>query len=453
MAVIGMLLLGVISDAQSLEYSPIFRFVEVPSPLSGRNTTYPLVAEPLPAIGKPFPDYYFKTIKTRVTQTNGANGRHEYSRHDPFNCDQSMIVLLSDAGDWKMYRTRSMPYNTTANLVLTFPQQEPRWDRTNPRWLWALEDFSIVRLDVVTGAKTTIKDFAGDTSMSAIIATNPAWRITMKDEGEASVDRRYWAFILQGDGRVDYAPLYIFTWDRVQNKVLGIYHIAVNDREIDWVGMSVLGNYVLVGGDPVNTGTLTGLMMADPPLRRFHKIAYATAHSDVGLDSSGKEVIAMQNSQTDYVDLIPIDWTTVSVNDPGQYPGSHCVPVIRLFYSALPYGLNSGVHVSCNYPGYAVVSTTIAPGLPDQNWLDRSIVLVKLDRARPRVYYLAKIHNTTDTYWEETHASITNDGRKVVWADNWGLNVGQEQMFLMKLDMPPNWELFRTAADRWQLYR
>ncbi|MBN2328147.1 MAG: hypothetical protein JXR73_13430, partial [Candidatus Omnitrophica bacterium] len=121
--------------------------------------------------------------------------------------------------------------------------------------------------------------------------------------------------------------------------------------------------------------------------------------------------------------------------------GTGVTPLILLFYnSESPYGLqDGGLHISCNFPGYAVVSTHIEPGLAEHNWLDRSIVLVKLDPSNPEVFYLAKIHNTTQSYWEETHGTITNDGGKIVWATNWNQNVGQDQVFMMQLDMPPNW--------------
>jgi hypothetical protein len=99
------------------------------------------------------------------------------------------------------------------------------------------------------------------------------------------------------------------------------------------------------------------------------------------------------------------------------------------------------VHISCNTSGYCVISTEISLGLAEQNWFDRTITLVKLDRSNPRVFYLAKVYGTTGAYWEETHGTISNDGSKVVWATNWNQNVGQEQVFLMQLDMPAktNW--------------
>lgn len=65
-----------------------------------------------------------------------------------------------------------------------------------------------------------------------------------------------------------------------------------------------------------------------------------------------------------------------------------------------------------------------------------TITLVKLDPRRPRVFHLAKVHGTCGSYWEETHAAITVDGSRAVWATNWSQDVGREQVFLMRLDMP-----------------
>jgi len=435
--------------ALALQYPVGFQFVKVPDPLSGLNPTYPLTTVPVPAVGVPFFDSRFGTIKTRATQTDSYNSRHEYSRFDPFNVDQSMIVLPTTDGDWNVYRTQTMPYNTTASLVRHFDMREPRWDASNPTLLWGLEDFSIVTLDVQSDIKTVIKDFTADSTIGPIISANPVYWITTREEGESSLDKRYWVFILQGD-----TVVYLFTWDRQLDQVPGICQLSTVEADlVDYVGMSPLGNYAIIGADPSDTATIAGLMMANRELTQLHKLGYAIGHSDVGLDSDGNEVIVGQNTWTDYIELTPIDFSTSPVENPAGYGGSGCIPLIRLFYdNQSPYGFQSGVHISCNYPGYAVVSTYIEPALPEQNWLDRSIVLVKLNRVQPRVSYLAKVHNTTQAYWEETHATITNDGKKVVWASNWDQNVGQEQMFLMQLDMPANWSVGQATATNWLLY-
>lgn len=307
--------------------------------------------------------------------------------------------------------------------------------------IWGLRDFSIVRLNVQTGAETIIKNFSQDSMIGPIITAEPdLYHITMKQEGESSYDKWYWAFLLQGS-LDDYRARYLFTWDRQEDKVLGLYTIPNGESNIDWVGMSPLGNWVLIGGDWDNGGNLAGLTMANKELTQFHRLDYTTAHSDIGLDVEGKEVIVMQNPQTDYIDLIPIDLNTQPILEPGgSYNNTNRIPLIRLFYDAQSsIGLNSGVHISCNVSGYCLVSTNTEPGLPEQNWFDRTITLVRLDRTHAQVFYLAKVYNTTGAYWEETQATITNDGSRVLWASNWGQNVGEERVFLIQLDMPGDW--------------
>lgn len=414
-------------------------FVEVPDPLSGDNPTYPLNPRSVPEAGKPFRDAHFQTTLMRVTQGKGM--RHEYSRFDPFSVDHSMIVLpLVESGDFRVYRTGTIPYDRRQNIAKEFVGlEEPRWDPVNPNVLWGLKDFQILKLDCSTDKATVIKDFSKDPTIGRILkAESDLYRITTNQEGEASLDMRFWALLMQGT-KEEYRQRYIFTWDRMDDRVLGIYRLSPQDAEVDWVGMSPLGNWVLIGSDD-GRGKHAGLTMADRGLKRFHKLAHATAHSDVGLDVNGKEVIVMQNNGTDHIDLIPIDWRTKPISDDDAYSGTNHTALVRLFYSSeAPNGLKSGVHISCNVPGWCVVSAYTEPGEKEQNWLDRSIILVKLDPGHRRCYYLAKVHNTTGAYWEGTQATITKDGSKVLWASNWNQNVGKERAFLMQLDMPKNW--------------
>ena len=447
-------------SAPALEYPSNFHFVEVPDPLATDNPSYKMQILPVPAIGVPFFDEHFGTIKTRVTEIEGANGRHEYARFDPFNLDHSRIVLLREGGGWRVFRTNTMPYNTTASLVMNLDGFEPRWDATSASLIWLLEEQHLVTFNVDTGVRTVIKHFDDDPTIGPIITANPIWRVTTREEGEASLDKRYWAFMLQGNDQAEYRNLFLFTWDRQQDQVIAVRTLTAAEGDlIDWVGMSPSGQWVLIGADPNDTGTIRGLTLANRELTQFHLLGHGIGHQDLGFDSEGREVIVGQNARTDYIDLIPIDPATVPVGDPADYALSNYVRLIYLDYiNGSPTQFHSGVHVSCNYPGWAVVSTHIAPGVEELNWLDRSLVLIKLDRAHPRVFYLAKIHNTAQeepsrVYWEETHGAITTDGRKVVWASNWGVNVGvgDGQLFLMQLDMPPNWSQMRTAAHAWQL--
>lgn len=439
-------------SGQAQVYPPNFRFIQVPNPLSPANPTYPLIPRATPAPGESWIDSRFSTAQTRITQS--PNLVQEYSRIDPFNRHQSLIILTDIvSGDWRVYRTSAAPYDQPGNLVRTITNLgELRWDPNDPNLLWGFRDFSIIKLNVETGAETLVKDFAVDAAITPILLANPLiYRITSMDEGESSRDKRYWALALQnGDDPAhpewSYVYKYLITWDRLQNTVLGTYQLSLaQGQNLDWVGMSTLGNWVLIGGEseggvPPNWG----LMMASKDFSVLHQLHQNTGHADVGLDTKGQEVIVMQNAQTDYVDLIPLDLKAKPVNSPADYNNNVIKPLVLLYYNfGSPIGLNSGVHISCNYPGYAVISTHIAPALPEQNWLDRCLILARLDRNRPRAVYLAKLYNTTQQYWEETHASISNDGTRIVWVDNWGNSFPEPQpvqLTLTQLVMPPNWQ-------------
>lgn len=268
----------------------------------------------------------------------------------------------------------------------------------------------------------------------------------MNNEGEASYDNKVWAFLAKeqgGSGREN-----IVTWNNETQQVLGTYELTTREKNnIDWVGMSAKGNYVLVGGldYAANEATqnITGLTMASTDLSRFHRLDYTTAHADVTLDSNGNEVVVMQNTRTDNIDLIPIDWETKAITEiplsgEDAYAGTNRTALVDLNYDDhSDVGFNGGVHISGNFDGYVLISTTIDAGIAEENWLDRSIVLVKLDTENPEATLLSKIYNTTEAYWQETHGTISNDGTKVLWAANWD-NVGDGgdfDNFLLELDI------------------
>jgi len=419
--------------------------VEVPVPLAEDNPHYPRLSAPVPRPGQTVDDPRLGTRVARVTASHGIEGRHEYSRHDPFNADAKMIVLPPE-GEWRVYHTDRNPYNQPGNLVAVLRDvAEPRWDPKDPGRIWVLKDFQLMALRLPSGKVESTKDFSKDPAIAPILRKEPdLYRVTTRDEGESSADMRWWAFILQGT-KDDYRSRYAFCWDRATDRVEGVLRIDSADSDVDWVGMSALGGYVLIGGMDGNTGRLVGLTMADRALTRLHRLDYTTSHADVGVDAQGREVVVMQSSRTDYVDLIPVDWSTKPILEAGEsYEGSGRTRLVRLFYAdESPIGFTCGIHISASCPGWAVISTHASPGVPEKSWLDRTVLLVRLDPSRPRAWYLSKIHNTTAEYWEETQASLSRDGRRVVWAANWDEGAGTEQPFMLRLDLPPLESLIR----------
>ncbi|GEM_PF-2231733 len=413
----------------------------VPDPLSGTNSLFKQPSFSLPSPGSRIPEPISGLNLTRLTNPGTDGSRHEYSRFDPYNKGQSMIILNGRGGRSNVYRTKSYPYNGVGNLVTRLPVSEARWDRNDPNKIWGLSRFAIKTVNPTTGKTTVIKDFSKDPVLKPYLGSG-AYRITMKDEGEASYNKRYWAFLVQGDASNNYQGKHIFTWDRQTDKVLGVYTLRGKEKNIDWVGMSPKGNYVLIGGlnykGNEQTENITGLTMASKDFSRFNRLDYTTAHADVGIDSNGNEVIVMQNTRTDYVDLIPIDWKTKAIKSASQgYEGTNRTKLLKLNYSNSPDGFQGGVHISANHDGYALISTTLGNGKQEQNWLDKSMVLVKLDPDNPEAEILSKTYNTTTAYWQETHGTITNDGKKVLWSANWDHPGSGSDFdnFLLELDL------------------
>jgi hypothetical protein len=302
---------GIINKVNCPEYPSDFSLVEIDYPLIEQNQTYRLQYQSIPEIGNCMVEPQFGTHIQRVTAIDGYNGRHEYSRVDAFNADHSMILLVTEDGTQKVYQTTNLPYNQNSNLVMEINAMEPRWDPVDPQIIWAMDGFQILIINTEDQISNVIKDFTQDPIMGEIISSSPAYRITSMDEGESSLDKRFWAFAIQGDDRQDYHYLRLFTWDRENDVILGIYppdrSLKVEESDIDWIGMSPLGDWVLIGGMDSNKGELIGLTLTDKKLTQFHHLDHTTAHSDTGLDCNGREVIVMQSTRTDTIDMIPLN--------------------------------------------------------------------------------------------------------------------------------------------------
>jgi hypothetical protein len=390
-----------------------------------------------------------------------------------------------DRGSFQVYRTNLRPgewgYDHKDNFLLKLDMDEPRWNRNDPnaKAVIGVKGLKIVSIDVTTGEPTTIKDFGekptedfwdyreigqeikeGDKtvflSLGEIIKRYPhRYSITMKDEGESSYDGNWWAFVLREyiePPEVEHVidrSWCIFCWDRVNNKVVGLRELSLEQKEIDWVGMSPKGTWVLIAGKDYNAEPLKGLKIAsreDRNLKDLYPIAPKAKHADVGLyidrtapGDKVREAVVVQNESAESPDVAALHDYIDLLRLPAEHEVEIPKPIhlVRLFYKwdehlvLDPNSLNifTGVHISCNANGYAVVSTYNDPGIKEKNWLERSIILVKLDLQALEAFYLAKTHNTTavwadehgnrqSAYWDETHAAITNDGTSVVWAAN-----------------------------------
>jgi hypothetical protein len=428
-----------------ITYPSDYKLIEVPDPLVGNNPLYKEIEMKMPDAGKSYFEPNFGTILTKATvegDYGSIEGRHEYSRFDPFNKDHSMIVL-NDSRNNKIYKTDTFPYNQESNLVC-FPSprlSELRWDPQDPNIMWGLQRACIIKLNVLTGEQTIVKDFSEDAKIGEITKAGD-YSITTEGEGESSIDKRYWALFLKN--ATD--PACVFTYDLVEDKVIGLYKLSSKETNINWVGMSSKGGYVVFGGETTDPSyKFVGTVIANKEMTKFKTISMSTSHSDIGLDTEGNEVLVIGDPYKGTIDMVKLGFDTKGITDPEQsFKGSGCTPLITISPDAPKFTMTSTYHISANAPGYCVISASHEPDAEEGYWFDSSIVLVKLDPNNPRVFYLSKIYNVTVPsprwYWDEVHATISSDGLKLVWACNWNLAIGQEKIFLMQVDLPENWQ-------------
>ena len=106
----------------------------------------------------------------------------------------------------------------------------------------------------------------------------------------------------------------------------------------------------------------------------------------------------MQNSRTDFVDLLPLDEKTLPYTGSWRQlcrNKSRAADSPALRFGGRLSGFRSGVHISCNASGWAVISTYTEPDARcETGWIARSSLYVST-RIGPEAYYLAHVHNTT----------------------------------------------------------
>jgi len=340
-------------------------------------------------------DPAFDTLVSRVTQKSDGYPdvgiENEYSKSDPENADESLLVLRGTEANWQLYS--ALDFKRLKQLSIGSGQEaQPRWDAQNPRILYHLAGMKLLALNVDSNANTTVHDFSAEIPGGD--------EITMYSEGDASVDRRYWCFHVPATDQ-------IVTYDRTANKVLGKRSAG---KAIDWLGMSMSGKHCVVGWD---NGVATQAFARD-----FSKTVTLPAgtggHADLSLTADGRDVLVYQNVKTDWIAMADLD-TGAETN------------LVKIPFEQ---SLDIGLHFSGNcaaIPGWNLVSTYGPKNpSPGRSWMDNQLFMVEL-KASPRVWRVATTYGYTSIesggskhYFAEGFATINTRGTKIYWGANWG---------------------------------
>ncbi|HEY0179327.1 MAG TPA: hypothetical protein VGC30_06820 [Dokdonella sp.] len=368
---------------------------------------------PKPTKGSVFADAGFGTCMVRATHHDveppQTFARNDYSRREPFNANDTKLLVYSSGGWWHLYDANTLAYDK----LLDGPagDSEVQWDPTDPNVLYYMPTnggMKIFRLDVGTNASTTVADFTGKLPWSN------AARLWTKSEGSPSRDNRYWGLMAETS---DFGILGYVVYDLVQDRVVGTRSTSIMP---DHVSMSPSGRWFVSSGDSDGTWAWS------PDFSQKKKLHHKSEHSDIAVGADGHDEyvsIDFQSAQGD-VFFVDVDACPAVPADADAASTPEC-PRTVLFPTYLN-GASTSVHISGKAyakPGWVLVTTYGSQA--DRNgvwpWFTNKELAVEL-AAVPRIYGLGFHHGNDDGYWTEMQGAVNRSFTRMMFNSNWSTN-------------------------------
>lgn len=365
---------------------------------------------PLQPVSTPFVDPVFNTTLRRVSNTS-VNGGFEtpiYNQLQAFSSDNTYLLLDGSNG----FVVRRVDDFSLVTGLATSGWNDPRWYPPQPHVIVHFDsnDDTVLRLqftDVDTLITTTVYTFPAQYEYIRV----------PQSFDELSEDGRWLAgMATRNDG-----VAVIFTLD-IQKLTLGA-QLPIPDLyagpcqpdpewgevEPDWVGVSPLGNYLVVQWVRDGTIRCSGLETFDIQTGDFiGRVSDHHHHGDMGVDSDGVTEFFMTTELSS-----PKDNNRPAISMrllPGTSTASPPIYLQVVDWS-------DEDHISCQGPnGVCLVSWGNFEGLYD--WpFENELFLQYTDGS---VLRLVHHRSSKCGYWVQPRASISRDGSYVVFASDWG---------------------------------
>jgi len=389
----------------------------------------PPLDEPDPR--EPFQDPVLGTCIIRVTDRRAdlspedpSGGiKNEYSRVQAFNADGRYLIARSIEAYWYLYDA-----STLEPLALLPLDVEPRWSPTDPDLIYYLSETRLVSLNIQSGEMTSLHDFKGD------LPFEPAM-VWTRYEGSPSADGRYWGLMAEDQ---DWLAAAYLVYDLATDQVVATRLLdgwPAEAREIDSVTISPSGKYFLAYMDLYceqgvlgNDEQPCGLMVYDRQFQHGRGLLRIVGHSDLALDSNGKDVLVYQDIDTDHIAMLNLESGAVT-------------PLWPIDFRYSPVGLHFSGR-AFNTPGWAVISTYSGGYPKDATWMDNQVFAIEL-KPDGRVLRLAHTHSVVDQeqehdYWAEPQATVNPDLTRILYTSNWG-HSGTDQVEMYMVVLPTDW--------------
>ncbi len=370
--------------------------------------------QPLPPVGEPFIDPVFGTTITRLTDATSNNtfGTHIYSQLQAFSAD-SQYVLLIENDEYTVRRLADFSRVPLDTRAWNAPRRHPTQADTIVHF--DSNDDMVVRLqftNIESGTTETVFTFP------------PQYQFIRNNQSfdELSEDGRWLAGMLTRDD----GESVIFSLD-LENRVLGV-ELAIGDLyadaclpdpqwgilEPDWIGVSPLGNTLVVQWERDGIERCSGLETFDLQSGEFIGRVYdGHQHGDLGVTEDGREFFMTFELSS------PMDNNRPAIGM-RMLPGEATVsePIYLLVIDWADDG-----HISCRGPhGVCLVTQG---GWPDDGWtpFEKELFLISTDGAVQR---LTHHRSSSCGYWVQPRASMSHDGRYVIFASDWALETGAD---------------------------
>lgn len=416
----------------------------------------PVVAKPLTkATSLSVASYIDPVFGTRVYRATAASDypgsayvRHEYSRRQAFNADNSRYLAQSMDGHWLLYNADTfqvLPKSGTAGAFKGMVGDcEPIWHPTDPKKLWYTgRNGSLVwyEKNVETDTDTVLVDFTARLRAIWPAATS----VWTGGEGTSSADGRYFAFMATHYNEATQTKTIdgLFTWDRVNDKIIGTYDASkFGGVYPDHISISPSGKYAVPSW--AYTPKL-GTRAYTLDFSSFRQLNTQSEHSDLALGPAGEDYYVVADQAAEQVRAINMA-NGNAFNLMPLYPRSGSAYALHISGQAF------------DKPGWVLVSTygdsaNYGKVLPDSTMepMYRKLMLVELKpggkqhavahtRAAERYQYLSANEGTA--YFGEHQATLSRDGSRLLFATNFN-DQGPPSSYMIGL---PSWVYVGTTG-------
>jgi hypothetical protein len=384
---------------------------------------YTLPLAPPTAVGQTFGDPKYGCSITRLTifaefEANQSS-HHNYSTITPFNADSSRVMLSLTNGSPIIVDLHGNVVVPLAHMPRMNSPDTP-WDPSNPAVFYFSNGNQFFKATISGSAvtKTLLRTFNGYASVLA------------PDQEDLSDDGcKYWLVGTPSGGGLPVGILYSLCTDTVISQNLAV---GVKDTANGWHKIQIFpSGKMLMTWNSSGSGPGQGLEVYGTNGSLYWHVVDGSAHSDVGIDLQGREVLFQPVGAATSLNACPNAWTGISVIDINAKAPVNCLanglPPYHVSYRDSPRGwvlLSTFDQGTC--PDYSCFDRT-NPSHLISNWESiwpryaEELLLAKIDGSA--LYRLGHHRSrSAEGYGAQPRAAISRDGRFVAWDSNFDIS-------------------------------